>query len=436
MRHLSLLLCSLALICPTAAHAQRVDQLPARSGMMAATPQQPVALSTQIAAIVNDNIISTNDLKNRVKLAAFSSGLPNTHDVVQKLLPRVMRSLINEQLQLQEGRRKGLTVSKKELDAAIERLAIENKVPGGDMEALLMANGISVSALRAQVKAGLTWKKVVLRTVRPRVDIGEDEIDSVVERLRAQNGKDEFLVSEIFLAVDKQQDEAEVRALAQQLVDQLHGGAVFGAVAREFSQGLGASTGGDLGWIQSGQLSTEVSEALSKMEKSSIAGPVRSPTGYHILGLRNKRTISTTGGDEGSVHLKQAFRAFTPTTNKEALLSEAAAIRAATVSCDGLENNLTTSFPDWRLQDLGEIQMAEAPEWLADQVRSIPQGQAGAPMATGKGALMVFVCNRTQVESINRDAIRTQLGTEKMGLLARRLERDLRRDAYIDIRLK
>lgn len=444
MRNLSLLLCSLALLYPTAAQAQRVGQQPTspfslqaqQTPVMASDAQPTFMLTNSIAAIVNNDIITTSDLKNRIRLVAFSSGMPGTQEVMQNLLPRVLRTLINEQLQLQESRSKGLNVTDTEINLAIVRLAEDNKVPNGDMAALLSSNSIPFSALRAQVKANLAWKKVVLRTLRPRVNIGKEEVEAVVERLRANNGRNEYLISEIFLPVEKQQDEGEVRTLAYQLVEQLKTGTRFGALARQFSQGLGASTGGDLGWIQEGQLSSEIDAILPTMEKSTIIDPVHSTTGYHILGLRDKRTISTTVVDNASIKMKQAFRPFSQNTSKEALLGEAAALKNAITSCNNLESTLATTFPLWRLQDLGDVDLDTAPEWLVDQVKHIPVGHAGAPMATGKGALILFVCERNATESINRDAIRVQLGTEKMELLARRLQRDLRRDAYLDIRLK
>lgn len=426
---------------PISAHAQRINQQPAHSfasgaPAMATNAQPTFALRDGIAAVVNDNIISMSDLKGRVTLAAFSSGLPRTPQTMQKLLPRVLRSLIDEQLQLEEGKAKGLNVSQEEVDATIKSLAKVNKVPNGDMEGLLRSNGIPFSAMRSQIKASLVWKKVVMRTIRPRIDIGADEIETVVERLRANQGQEDYLVSEIFLAVDKPQDEVEIKELAERLTKQIKEGASFGAVARQFSQGLGAATGGDLGWIQEGQLASELNNVLPTLAKNDVSQPLRGPAGYHILGLRDKRMNSISDQSEASVKMKQAFRPFTPNTDKEALLKAAGALKETVLSCEGLENKLATSFPKWRLQDLGEVKMADAPEWLVQQIKNIPTGKASSPMATGKGALILFVCGRNAAESIDRDAIRAKLGTEKMGIMARRAQRDLRRDAYIDVRLK
>ncbi|MGE4352386.1 MAG: peptidylprolyl isomerase, partial [Bdellovibrionales bacterium] len=319
---------------------------------------------------------------------------------------------------------------------SMKRLAADNKIPGGDMTVFLRANGVPPQALRDQVRAALTWNKIVMRTVRPSINIGDDEIDAAVQRLRANAGKQEFLLSEIFLAVDKPEDETSAKALADNLVEQIKDGAVFGVVARQFSQGLGASNGGDLGWIQLGQLAPEIDKALAQMKKGDIVGPIRSANGYHILGLRDRRTLALGDSKDMSVHLQQLFHPFTADTRKETLLHQAADIRANTTSCDGLQQTIEQNYPSWRWQDLGDVALDKAPAWLADKVAPIEEGHATKAMATTKGALILFVCKRNMPENLDRNAIQRAIGTERLELMARRLQRDLRKDAFIDVRKK
>jgi peptidyl-prolyl cis-trans isomerase SurA len=455
----------LALLLPATAMAQRVNQMPPKdpssfSRLMKAHPAQPSAptasneaqtlppdpaaetqamaplMSNGIVAVVNDAVISTSDLRARLGLALLSSGMPATPEIQKKLMPQVLRALIDEQLQLQEGKKNGISVSHEEILKAMEKIANDNKIPGGNIITFLESHGVPPSTLQSQIKSAITWNKLVMRELRPRVDVGDDEIENVIQRLRSNEGKDEYAVSEIFLSVDKPEDENAVRDLASKLAEQIRGGASFGALARQFSQGLGASSGGDLGWIQLGQLTPEIDEALQRLSVKDISSPVRDSNGYHILGLREKRTIALTAGKETKVKLQQAFRPFTANAKKEALLAEAAQIKDSVQGCDDLEGRLLRFYPLWQWQDLGEVQLSEAPEWLRDKAAHIPTGQASDPMATERGALILFVCERNAPEAINRDAIRSMIGTEKMEVLARRKQRDLRRDAYIDIRLK
>jgi peptidyl-prolyl cis-trans isomerase SurA len=414
------------------AWAQRIDQLP---GMSPAAPQ----FQDRVAAVVNDNVISTSDIESRMKLAFLSSGLPDTLEVRQHLLPQILRGLIDEQLQMQEAKRLDITVSNEELDKTLQRIAEDNHISGGDMRAYLKERGASPSALEQQVRAGLSWNKVIQRELRSRVDVGDDEIETAVSRIRASAGKQEFLVSEIFLSVDSAKDEDQVKQVADNLVQQMKGGANFAAVARQFSQSTGAASGGDIGWIQEGQLSPELNRTLAGMQAGEVAGPVRSASGWHILALREKRTIAIGSGESGDVtlNLQQAFRPIPPRGDRASALQEAQQIRSSIGDCSSLQSRLAEKFPAWHLQATDGVKLSQAPSWLADKVRDLSVGKSSEALNTDKGLLVIFVCGRHAPDGnkIDRDAIASSIGTEKLELQARRLLRDLRRAAYLDIRL-
>lgn len=410
---------------PGHAWAQRVEPAPESA---LSSP-----MGTRIVAVVNDNVVSTFDVESRVKLAMLASGLPDSPEVVQRLLPQVLRGLIDEQLQLQEARRLDITVSDEEVNQTLARIAQENNIP--DMKAHVAERGGSPEALMTQVRNGLTWNKVMQRAVRPRVEVGDDEVDAAIARMRANAGKGEFLVSEIFLAVDTPQDEEQVKKFAENLVEQLKGGANFGAVARQFSQGTGAATGGDIGWIQEGQLAPELDRALGSMRPGEVTGPIRSASGYHIVGLREKRTIAASNPGEVELGLQQVFRPFEG-ADREAVAQEAGQLRSTISSCSNLQEQMSSRFPGWRWQNLGEAKLSRIPPEIAEKIRDLSIGKPSEPLATDKGALIFFVCNRDVPEGgISREAVLNTIGMEKMELQARRLLRDLRRSAYLDIRV-
>ena len=438
LKRLPLFLCGLALLLSAPAQAQRVDQLPSQARF---PPQKKgessiLRLAEGVAVVVNESVISTGDVLDRLDLALLSSGVPNVPEVRQRLFPQIVRALIEEQLQLQEGEKLGIDVSDDELQKALGKLAQDNKIPSGDMEVFLKSNNVPPSALRAQVKAALMWSKVVMREVRPRIDIGDEEIDAAVEALKENAGKQEYMVSEIFLEIEMPENEEQVRVFSQKLVDQIKEGAVFGAVARQFSQGTGAGTGGDIGWVRVGELAPEVDELLLTMKVGDVAGPVRSEAGYHILGVRDRRVISFGDPEKIKVNVGQAFRAFSNQIDKDELFLEAKNLRAKVKGCEGIEEKLKASYPAWSWQDLGEVALGDAPPWLFEKVSALQKGAGSEPMATDKGAAVLFLCSRSVPENIDRDAIRNAIGAEKLERMAQRLLRDLRRDAFLDIRLK
>jgi peptidyl-prolyl cis-trans isomerase SurA len=174
------------------------------------------------------------------------------------------------------------------------------------------------------------------------------------------------------------------------------------------------------------------------MQPNQIAGPVRSSSGYHILGLREKRTIMM-GGEAKDIKLnvQQAFRPFDDTTNQDSVLEEAARLRSSVTTCTNLQATLTEKFPGWKWNNVGDLALDKAPEPIGQKVRDLSIGQASEAIATDKGALVLFVCDRKVPEgNINREAIVAAIGTEKLELQARRLLRDLRRTAYLDLRMK
>jgi peptidyl-prolyl cis-trans isomerase SurA len=442
MRRLTILaIALLALSVPLPAYAQRIKPAPAPEPQAPQLSEAPPAsdvpaLGGRIAAIVNENVITTFDIDERVKLGLLSSGLPDTPDVRARILPQVLRSLVDEQLQAQESKRLDITVPQDEIDQAMQKIAADNHIPGGDMRAYLKSHGASPATLEAQLRVALAWNKVIARELRPTISVGDDEIDAVAARIRANAGKEEYLVSEIFLAVDSPKDEDQVKGLAGNLVQQIKGGAGFGAVAHQFSQGAAAAAGGDIGWIQEGQLPEELDRALASSQQGDIIGPLRSASGYHILGVREKRTIAAGDPKDITLDIRQAFRPMPAGTDTKQVLAEADQIRASVDGCADLAAKLVTKFPDWHLQESGKVKAAEAPTWIADKIRDLPTGRASETIATGSGALLLFVCGKQMPEgNIDRTAILNSIGTEKLELQARRLIRDLRSSAFLDIRL-
>jgi peptidyl-prolyl cis-trans isomerase SurA len=430
---------------PLPGQAQRVSQLPGHGGSLPsattpfAPPPQvaPPMLGARIVAVVNDSVITSTDVNARMGMAFLASGLTDTPEVRARLIVQILRTMIDEQLELQEAKKLDISVAQDEIDKTLEKIAQENNIPGGDMKAYLSARGIPPDALINQIRAGLSWSKVIQRELRPRVDVGDDEVDAAIERTRANAGKQEYLVSEIFLSVDNPKDEDQVKQFADNLVQQLRTGGNFGAMARQFSQGTGAANGGDIGWIEQGQLATELDRALAALKPDEVSEPIRSASGYHILGLRDKRTIMM-GGEAADItaELQQAFRPFGPGIDKAALRAEAEKLRTAISGCQNLQSRLATQFPAWHWQDLGTVKLATAPAWLADKARELPIGKPSEAMGANNGALILFVCDRKSPDGkIDRDAVANQIGNEKLELQARGLLRDLRRNAYLDVRL-
>jgi peptidyl-prolyl cis-trans isomerase SurA len=180
---------------PQAAPRPAPQQAPAARAQpdnpaVAAPMAPPPARSTEgIAAVVNDDIISISDLTARLQLALISSGLPNTPETRQRLTPQVLRSLVDERLQLQEAARANMSVNAKEIDEAFGRVAEQNRMQRDQLEKMLASQGVPRSTLESQIRATIAWGKLVQRRLRPSIEIGQEEIDAVIQRIQANAGK-------------------------------------------------------------------------------------------------------------------------------------------------------------------------------------------------------------------------------------------------------
>ncbi|MFT5487813.1 MAG: peptidyl-prolyl cis-trans isomerase SurA, partial [Alphaproteobacteria bacterium] len=243
----------------------------------------------RIAAIVNDELITAYDLESRIRLVIFSTRLSNTADTRRRISSQVLRTLIDERLQAQEAKRRNISVSQRDLQRAKETIEKQNKFPKGDLERILKQNGIPLESIDEQLRAGIAWSKLVGRRLRPRITIGEDEIDESLERIRSRQGQTEYRLSEIMLTVDSPDQEANIRRTAERIADQVAKGARFAAIARQFSQSATAAIGGDLGWQHQSELDDTLRKVVAQMGKGSMTSPIKTVAGYRILLLRDTR---------------------------------------------------------------------------------------------------------------------------------------------------
>ncbi|MCC7305082.1 MAG: peptidylprolyl isomerase [Alphaproteobacteria bacterium] len=251
------------------------------------------ARSEGIAAVVNQDAITMTDLNARLKLIILSSGLPNNEEIRKRLTKQIMDSLIEEQLMLQEAKRLEIAVTDEEVKQGFAQLAAQNKLQPAQFQEAIIRSGVDINTMWRQIRAQLGWTKVIQQEMRPRVNVSDADIDDFLKNLSADQGKNEYLVAEIFLPVDGPAMDADARQLSQRLVTEMRSGKVpFFKAAQQFSKAAGAAQGGDRGWLREGQIPSEMQDVLKAMKPNTISEPVKSADGYHILMLRDQRTIT------------------------------------------------------------------------------------------------------------------------------------------------
>lgn len=404
-------------------------------------PATRVAAQTMgIVATVNNAPISQYDLQARLRLTIALAGLPRTAETARRLAPKIVDTLIDEELKRQEAEDLGIKVTDAMVDAAIRRFERARQMKPGEISALVKSLGLSRDVLDQQVRADIAWSRAVRQRFRSQAQVTETDIDEAIALQNANKGKPISLLSEIFLPIDKPSREAEVRAHADQIIADLRNGAPFNALAASFSQSPTASVGGDLGWVSPGSLPPEAAKMISQMKPGRITPPIRTVDGYYIYLLRDRRISQGVEGaqSETKITLQQlSVPVAAPATpeNTQAALSEAETLRARATNCEAMSLMPQTEGKNVKVERI-ELKMKDLSPAVHDSLTGLADGQVSKPVQVPGAVMLFMICKRETVsaQSTARKAIRARLVRERLGLSARQYLRDLRRNAFIERR--
>lgn len=395
--------------------------------------------SMRIVAVVNDEMISGYDLAQRIRLLTSGGNMPSSPEQRNRLTAQVLRNMVDERLQLQEAKRLNIRVEPKEIDDALARIANQNGVQPGELAERLRSDGLNIESLEAQVEANLAWTKVVRRRGARFANVSDDEIDDALARIKESANKPSHLVSQIFLSVDSPQEENQILNNARRLLEELRGGASFPALASQYSQDASARAGGDMGWLQTGQLPDEVEKVLADMPVGTVSLPIRSAEGYHIVAVRDRRAPQ--GGaseDDVVVSLNQIIVPIPANARPEDIAGQRELAKTISETINGCEdmNAVAREMGSVSSGLAGPLRVGEMAAALRKVVLDLKVGQPSQPLLSEDGLRVIMICERTDPPSNlpNRQAVQRMLAEQRMELQARRLLRDLRQTAFVDIR--
>jgi peptidyl-prolyl cis-trans isomerase SurA len=430
---------ALALSVPMAGPA--LSAPPAAPAASAPAASAPVGPSTDIVATVDGDVISNADVASRTRFFALSTGTALTPDVMNRLHPQITRQLIDERLRLQEIQRRRIVVSDKQIADAIHEIEQRNNMAPGTLRKRLIADGAGMRTLIDQIRVQLGWTQVLRQQLGERTQVIDQDIDDRMRTQQQQQGKPEYHLFEIFIPVDDPSHAAEAERFANIVIAQLRAGASFQVTAAQFSQSQTALQGGDVGWVQENQIDPEVLRVAQQMPVGAVSNPVKVPGGFSIVALAGRREI---GRDPATmVSLRQMFLPFAtpliadaPTEQQRQILEKARSIGAGIHSCDAMEeaakaNNSTrpTNPGDLRLERM-------TPPAFRQLLATLPFDRTSQPIISNDGIAIVIVCSREQKDmaTLSKDDVRGQLISERVELLSRQVQRDLRRRAHINER--
>ncbi len=401
-------------------------------------PPAPTGLSESVAAVVNDDIVSTYDLAQRMRLLIATSGVQPTQDNLQQFQREALVSLVDEHLQFQELRRVEkeqkieILADDTEIDEEISGMAQQNNMSREQFLAFLGQRGIGPDTLKAQLRAQISWARWIRGRYGSRLRIGDDQIAATQARLNAEAAKPQYNLGEVLIDASRVGGMPQAMQGAQQLVGQLQQGAPFPAVARQFSALPTAANGGDAGWVSAGDMPPEVVSVLEQMRPGQLSQPIPVKDGVYILYLKDKRA----GGAATLVSLKQAAVALPQTASaadEAAAREKLIALKPQITSCETLEATAGKAT-GVVAGDLGEAEVADLAPQFREAAEKLKVGEISDPIRTSAGMHLVAVCGRRSASAAQADKqqIEQRLFGQQLSMIARRYMRDLRNSATIE----
>lgn len=252
----------------------------------------------QIAAVVNDEVITRGELEQRYQTAMQQLRRQNIQMPPRNLLlAQTLERMITERALLQHAKSTGIRVDPLQIDRAIQRIASQNGMNVDELRAALARDGISFERFRENIVNEILVTRARERQVESKLNVSDAEIDSYLQTQSSLDQGDEFNISHILVAVPENASPEQIqerRARAQNIIDELNKGADFAQLSATYSDAPNALDGGGLGWRNAGQIPELFMNALRGMQAGAVSEPVKSPNGFHILRLNDRRGMNTT----------------------------------------------------------------------------------------------------------------------------------------------
>lgn len=376
-----------------------------------------------IAAIVNDNMISYTDVRERAQLLLLSvGGQQPSQEQIQQITGQALEQLIDERLQLEKAAEFELEIPAEEIDAAIENMARQSGATGEQLRAQLLAAGVNPVSLEDQMRAEIAWNRVMGGLYGSRIRISDNQVEDQLEQVRSALRKTQYRVSEIFLYAPEPDTLDQAMQAANSIAEQLRQGADFRIAAQRVSSAPTAATGGDMGWITLDALEPALRDAVANAPGPGLLGPIAVENGVYLLNVADRR-------EPAKPTTKVDLKRLVVTDGVEAdLLAAIEQIQ----SCDDVQS-VANSKSNLRHADVDDINVDELGPEGREMVLATEVGQATPIFAAGSALAVMYVCRRVDgAEALpSRDDLKNSLKDRELNMISERELRDMRREATI-----
>ncbi len=415
------------------------------AGVQAQAPRQITPID-RIVAVVNNEVITSIDLAERVKFAQQQLKQQGTPPPPLAVLERqILDRMISDSVQLQYAKETGLRIDDAELERALGRIAQENKLALAQLRSAIEKSGVPFTKFREDIRNEIIMARLREREVDNKIVVTDGEIDNFINTQKAREGKsDEFNLSHILIVVPEKASPEQIQqrqSRAEQALAQLKGGADFRQVAAAFSDAPDALKGGLMGWRESARLPEIYLDALKTMRIGDFSSVLRSANGFHLLKLNDQR------GTASPIIVQQTHaRHILIKTNE--LVSESEARSKLVPLKERLENK--ADFAELarvhsedgsasKGGDLGWLSPGDTVPEFERAMNALKPGEISAPVLTPFGWHLIQVMARRN-EDMSKErlrlAARQALRSRKSDEAYQEWVRQQRDRAFIEIRLE
>lgn len=400
----------------------------------------------KIIIVVNDDVITKNELAEEIDFIKNQLRQQQTNIPPEEILQKqILERMIQKQLQLQLAERARIRIAEESLDRTILKIAADNKLSLTEFRNVLQDEGIDFEAYRRNIRDEMTINRVRQRQVYNKINVTEQETQDFLTNKAIQGGlNEEYRLAHILIEVPEAASSEQVQLAkkeAQSVLDSLNNGDDFTQVAASKSDGQRALEGGDLGWRKLGQLPTLFSNVITSMVVNDIHGLIRSPSGFHIIKLVDKRS------NEDKKFIKQ--------TQARHILIRTNELTPDSEARDKLEQlkkriELGASFEKLaksHSDDTGSAAKGGALGWVSPgdmvprfekMLNTVSEGDISSPVKTQFGWHIIQVLERRDHDNTEKSknlGARKQIRQRKIEEETQNWLRRLRDEAYVDIRI-
>ncbi len=399
----------------------------------------PVLLD-RIVVIVDDDIVTAAELRERIELARLelsSNNRPVPPDDI--LRERVLELLISDSVLHQQARQRGIAISDSRLNQAMQKMARDNNMSLTRYRQALIARGVDYRRFRESVRGELTLSLLRRQYTQSNARVSEAEIDEFIRLAGTDVDSYEYRLSHILVPLPEAASSDLIqqgREQIEEIMARLDQGESFAELASLKSSAETALAGGDLGWRKKAEIPGIFTEAVLSMNAGEYRGPIRSPSGFHVVYLEDLRDANTV--------MKQQTRSRHILIKANELISEEEArqrlleIRQRIQQGEDFARLARLYSVDYTTGsnggDLGWMESRELVPEFARVMNQIDMNTVSEPFQSQFGWHILEVTDRRTVdetEQSKREAIRSQLLREKQTEVFNLWKRQLRDQAFI-----